>query len=159
MSSLAQAIEATTRGFLQSYVNASETKSMDALTAHVTDDCRRYIGPPAFLKARGAPSDFSMSNEEYAAEFNGMEHYSFEDHVMYDLIVDTQNRRAAARSEILIKFNSGETASRNFVWFLDFNEDGSKIVKIYVQLDVEEANKWIEDIKDLKTDIKNARPE
>jgi len=159
MSSLAQAIETTTKGFLKSYVDASQTKSMEALAAYLTDDCRRHVGPPAFLIARGAPPDYSMSNEEYAAEFNGMEHYQFEDHVLYDLVVDTQKLRAAARSEILVKFNSGETASRNFVWFLDFNEDGSKIVKVYQHNDVEEANKWLDGMKIRKREAANARPE
>ncbi|KAL3954246.1 hypothetical protein ACCO45_012202 [Purpureocillium lilacinum] len=159
MSSLAQAIETTTKGFLKSYVDASQTKSMEALAAYLTDDCRRHVGPPAFLIARGAPPDYSMSNEEYAAEFNGMEHYQFDDHVLYDLVVDTQKLRAAARSEILVKFNSGETASRNFVWFLDFNEDGSKIVKVYQHNDVEEANKWLDGMKTRKREAANARPE
>lgn len=159
MSSLAQAIETTTKGFLKSYVDASQTKSMEALAAYLTDDCRRHVGPPAFLIARGAPPDYSMSNEEYAAEFNGMEHYQFDDHVVYDLVVDTEKLRAAARSEILVKFNSGETASRNFVWFLDFNEDGSKIVKVYQHNDVEEANKWLDGMKIRKKEAANARPE
>ncbi|GJN80069.1 hypothetical protein PLIIFM63780_003593 [Purpureocillium lilacinum] len=136
-----------------------QTKSMEALAGYLTDDCRRHVGPPAFLIARGAPPDYSMSNEEYAAEFNGMEHYQFDDHVVYDLVVDTQKLRAAARSEILVKFNSGETASRNFVWFLDFNEDGSKIVKVYQHNDVEEANKWLDGMKIRKKEAANARPE
>lgn len=146
MSALAEEIQNTTKAFLKSYLDASQTKSMELVSAQLSDSCRRYIGPAAFIEARGAPPNFSMSNAEYAAEFNDMELYEFDDYAIYDLVTDTQNMKAVVRCELFVKFYSGGKGSRNFVFFLDFDQDARKIVKIYQLNDTAEANNWLKDI-------------
>lgn len=148
MSTLAETMEKTTRAFLQDYVDASKGKNMDLISAHLTDDCRRYVGPGPFLRSKGAPEDFSMGNAEYQQEFNDMSLYEFDEHRVYHLVIDAPNLKAAARSEIFARFYADNvTGSRNFCWFLDFNEDGTKIRKCFQQVDTEEANNWMKEIK------------
>jgi hypothetical protein len=142
MSALSLAIENTTKGFLQSYVDAAQTKNTQLVSTYLAEDCRRSIGPPYYLRSVGAPADFTMSNDEYASEFGTMEFYTFEAHEFYDLTIDTTNLKAGLRSELTGKFIDGKELSRTFVWFLDFNEDGSKIVKVYQHNDAEEGKNF-----------------
>lgn len=139
MSNVAKLLEQTTRAFLKSYVDASQTQDMNLLNAHVTSECQRYVGPAAFLESQGAPADFSISNVEFAAEFNGMDLYRFADHIIHDLVVDAEKLKAAARTDLLVKFNDGEVLTRIFVWFLGFKEDGRKVSKVYIHNDAQEA--------------------
>ncbi|KAH8886460.1 hypothetical protein GQ53DRAFT_599191, partial [Thozetella sp. PMI_491] len=128
---LAEAIRNTTKDFLQSYVQASATKDMTRLSAQLTPDCARHLGPPYYLVGLGAPPTFTMTNAEYESEFGTMEFYTFDSHDLFDLVVDTEKRRSAVRSELNGTFFDGNSLSRSFVWFLDFNEDGTKITQVY----------------------------
>ncbi|RDW63765.1 hypothetical protein BP6252_11310 [Coleophoma cylindrospora] len=141
-AALAQAIQKTTEAFLKGYVDASHAKNPKILSAEATDDCVRYIGPPCFLRSVGAPADLSMNNTQYEDEFNTMEFYSLDQHEFYDMTIDAPNRKAAVRSELTGKFIDGKELLRTFVWFLDFTEDGSKIVKIYQHNDSEEGRNF-----------------
>ena len=140
-------MEKTIQGFVEGFIRAGQAKNMQLLHSHVTDDCRRYIGPKSFIVPKGAPPDFSMSNDEYAAEFSGMELYQFEDYTIFKQVIDTENLKAVIYAEVFIRFNAGDKASRNFVWFFDFVEDGSKIREVYQHNDTEEANNWLKDIQ------------
>ncbi|RDW59213.1 hypothetical protein BP5796_12137 [Coleophoma crateriformis] len=142
MSNLAQAIQKTTEAFLKGYVDAAQAKNPGILSAQATDDCVRYIGPPCFLRSVGAPADLFMTNAQYEADFNKMEFYTFDTHEFYDLTIDAPNRKAAVRSELTGKFIDGKELLRTFVWFLEFTEDGSKIVKIYQHNDSEEGRNF-----------------
>ena len=83
-----------------------------------------------------------MSNIEYEKEFGQMEFYTFEAHHIHDLAIDITNLKAAARSELTGTFIDNKPLSRTFVWFLDFNEDGSKIVRVYQHNDSEEGKSF-----------------
>lgn len=147
MAALTQAIQNTTKEYLKSFVDASQTKDIGIVSSCLTKDCRRYIGPPYFLRQLGAPANLSLSNSEYETEFGQMQFYTFDKHELYDLTIDVPNLKAAARSELTGTFIDGKELSRTFVWFLDFNEDGSKIVKVYQHNDVQEATSFRQTIK------------
>jgi hypothetical protein len=150
MAALAEAIRETTKDFLQSYVQASATRDMTRLSAQLTPDCVRHLGPPYYLLGLGAPSTFTMTNTEYESEFGTMEFYTFDTHELFDLAVDTESRRSAARSEIKGTFFDGNSLLRSFVWFLDFNEDGTKITNVYQHNDLAEGKAFREKIAEYR---------
>lgn len=146
MSALAETMEGTFRAFLQGYIDASKTKDMTRLSTHVTPDCRRYVGPRSFIEMYGVGPDFSMSAGEYEAEFHGMTHYEIVKYEIYNLVIDTQNSKVAARTELFVRFYDGAESSRNHLWFLDLTDDGANITKIYQHNEAEEGRKWREDM-------------
>jgi hypothetical protein len=150
MSNLRHTIKATTAAFIKSYVDAGQAKQPHLLSTSVAENCVRYIGPVYFLRSVGAPADFSMSNAEYEADFGEMAFYTIDTHEMYDLTIDTENLKAALRSELFGTLVDGKEFSRTFVWFLDFNEDGSKIIKVYQHNDSEEGRNFRLTVKALK---------
>ncbi|KAH8647137.1 hypothetical protein BX600DRAFT_555401 [Xylariales sp. PMI_506] len=156
MSALSRTIRNTTEQFLKSYVDAGQAKNPRLLSATLAEDCVRYIGPASFLESVGAPADFSMTNAEYEAEFGTMEFYTFEAHEFSDLTIDTENLKAAVRSVLTGVFFDKKPLRRQFVWFLDFNQDGTKIVKVYQNNDVEEGNKFRDTIRVYKAEKQQA---
>lgn len=118
---------------------ASRTKNMDDLTAFCTDDCRRYLGPAAFLKEVGAPQDFSMSNAEYAAQFGSMSYYTLDNCIISHVIVDTENLKVAAVAELTGAFHDGKNISRTNAFFIDMTADGKKATKVYQHTDLQEG--------------------
>ncbi|KAF7546303.1 hypothetical protein G7Z17_g8532 [Cylindrodendrum hubeiense] len=150
MSALSQAIKDTTKGFLKSYVDASLAKNPQLLSDYLSQDCVRFIGPQSYLQSVGAPADFSMNNTEYESHFGKMEFYTFHTHEIHDLTIDTENLKAAARSDLTGTFIDGKKLSRTFVWFLDFNDDGTKIIKTYQHNDSEEGRNFQATIRTYK---------
>ncbi|CAH0046447.1 unnamed protein product [Clonostachys solani] len=133
-------IRATTREFLTAYLHASEQNDPKVFSATLTSDCRRYIGPPSFLTAMGLAADFSFSNTEYEdLSRKDMEVWSITLCRQGNMTVDVANRKSAATSEYVGSLSDGTQFSRNLAWFLDFNEDGSKITRIYQLNDTQEA--------------------
>jgi hypothetical protein len=54
----------------------------------------------------------------------------FKNNIMANLIIDTEARQAAFTSIAEVHANNRETYSAELVWFLYFNEDGSKVNKV-----------------------------
>ncbi|VUC31944.1 unnamed protein product [Clonostachys rosea] len=133
-------IRATTREFLIAYFLASEKNDPRVFSATLTSDCRRYIGPPSFLAAMGLSEDFSFSNTEYEdLSRKDLEVWSITSYKFGNITVDVPNRRSAATSEYGGSLSDGTSFSRNLAWFLDFDQDGSKITRIYQLNDTQEA--------------------
>ncbi|CAG9946379.1 unnamed protein product [Clonostachys rosea f. rosea IK726] len=120
-------MRATTEKFLKAYLDASQQNDPTVFSATLTSDCRRYIGPPIFLASMGLPQDFSFTNTEYEdLSRKDMAIWTITSWRARNITVDVANRKSAATSE-------------NLAWFLDSNEDGSKITRIYQLNDTQEA--------------------
>lgn len=145
-SALEEAIRTTTTNFIKSFVEAAQQKNACLVSQHTAPDCKRHIGPPAFLAAVGAPSPLVLTNEQYEAEFGDMHVISMDEYEVHNLTVDATNRKAACWSVLKGEFIDGTTLSRMHSWFLDLNEDGSKIVEIYQWNDVEEGKLYREKV-------------
>ncbi|CAG9986441.1 unnamed protein product [Clonostachys byssicola] len=133
-------MKATTEKFLRAYVEATQQNDPTVFSATLTSDCRRYIGPPSFLAAMGLPEDFSFTNTEYEdLSRKDMAIWTITSASVKNITVDVANRKSAATSEYVGTLSDGSSFSRNLAWFLDFNEDGSKITRIYQLNDTQEA--------------------
>lgn len=139
---LATSLRATAEGFMKSIVIASQTKNMRDLSAFCTDDCVRYIGPPAFLERVGVPADFRMNNREWEEQFGTMEFYILDDCNISHVVVDTDNLKVAARGELVGAFLDGKRISRTNVWFMEFTADGKKVTRVHQHTDYEESQSF-----------------
>jgi hypothetical protein len=140
MADLAEKIEATTKALFQSYVDCSVKKDASLCSAHLTSDCRRYIGPPQFLASVGAPPNLSFGIEEYTAHMAANESvWTVTSTAIDNLTIDVARRKAAATTVMTGAFVNGDKISKPQCWFLDFTEDGSKISKVYLVNDTTEA--------------------
>ncbi|KAL2207873.1 hypothetical protein CC79DRAFT_1321896 [Sarocladium strictum] len=149
-STLAKTIRATTESYLSGFVRASQTKNMREMSSDCTEDCRRHIGPDAYLELVGAPPGYSMSNTEYESQFNTMAFYKLNDCVISHLVVDADELKAAAKSELIGAFVDGRKISRTNMWFLDFTPDGKKVSKSYQHIDHHEGEQFRKTLAEYK---------
>ncbi|CAH0023434.1 unnamed protein product [Clonostachys rhizophaga] len=137
---LEHGMKAITEKFLRAYLDASQQNDPTVFSATLTSDCRRYIGPPIFLATMGLPEGFSFTNTEYEdLSRKDMAIWTITSWRARNITVDVANRKSAATSEYVGSLSDGTSFSRNLAWFLDFNEDGSQITRIYQLNDTQEA--------------------
>ncbi|TPX06844.1 uncharacterized protein E0L32_002340 [Thyridium curvatum] len=153
MSTLEQTIRNTVQEFIKSYADATKEKKPHLVSRCCADDCKRHIGPPAFLAHVGAPPNLTMTNAQYEAEFGELSLYTITSFKVNNITVDAPNLKAAAWSTLYCDFIDGSKHDRTHAWFLDFNEDGTKIVELYQHNDVQEAV----DFRNLIQSMKKAR--
>jgi hypothetical protein len=133
---LRQAIEHTLHKFLMSYQNASTHNDASFISSALAPDCVRCFGPSSFLKAVGAPVDFTFSNEPYQAQFaKEMTVVSIKRVEISNVCIDTASRKAAATTSYHGEFSDGEQITMEFAWFLTFSEDGNRLTKILEYVD------------------------
>ncbi|KAK1977927.1 hypothetical protein LZ30DRAFT_784536 [Colletotrichum cereale] len=129
---LRKTIEATTRSFLAAYTDANDQNDPSIINRDVTDNCTRHMLPDTMLKAFGLPADISIPNEAYIQNTaKNIRVYSVQDSVISNLVIDTEARKAAFTSKSNIVYKEGwESHPIEFSWYLDFNQDGSKVKKV-----------------------------
>ena len=147
---LEEAIRATTTAFVKSYMDATKQKKPKLVSSSCTDNCIRHIGPPAFLRAAGAPANLTLSVSEYEAEFGDMSLYTITSFEIHNITVDTANHKAAAWSVLHCDFIDGTKEDRTHAWFLDLNEDGSKVIKVYQHNDTQEGIQFRNKVQAMK---------
>lgn len=132
-ANLRKTIEGTTREFVMSWDAASELNDASAVNRSVTADCTRRIGPASLLSALGAPADHEQDNayaEQNCAEdirIAAIKTTAFE-----NLVIDVEGRRSASRTVAEMNcFDGSGTIVLEFVWFLDFTEDGTKVKRVF----------------------------
>lgn len=141
--SLRQTIEETLRGFLLGYEDAREKKDASQVNRLLAPDCRRHVSPTTFFTSMGMPPDFSFDNKTYedklAAE---MQVQSVKRTEISNVVVDAEGRTAAATSVHHGECSDGEAFALEFAWFLNFSDDGTKIVKVREWIDGPEAMRY-----------------
>ncbi|WYZ35720.1 hypothetical protein EsH8_X_000367 [Colletotrichum jinshuiense] len=127
-----QTAEATIKSFLESYTDGASQNDPSIINRDVTPDCTRHLLPGSMLKAFGMPPDFGISTDAYEKNFaKDIRAFSVHDNVISNLVIDAETRKAAFTSVSKIVFKDGsESLALEFSWFLDFNEDGSKVKKV-----------------------------
>ncbi|GJC87754.1 hypothetical protein ColLi_10592 [Colletotrichum liriopes] len=129
---LRKAIEATTKSFLAAYTDSADQHDPSLINRDVTSDCTRHLLPNTMLKAFGVPTDFSIDNASYLKNLvKDLRVCSVQNSVISNLVIDTEARKAALTSTSDIVYKEGSDSHPiEFSWFLDFNEDGSKVKKV-----------------------------
>ncbi|PTD09770.1 hypothetical protein FCULG_00007362 [Fusarium culmorum] len=126
-----QNIEATTKGYVSSFADAKAENNPQLVNRNTSPECLRSM-LPSILGGGG-----TMNNEAYEVIFtNGLQAGGMESANITDLVIDVDARKAAVTAVADMVF-LGEKSSMDFSWFLHFNEDGTKIVKI-----VDEDRMW-----------------
>ncbi|KAM0547961.1 hypothetical protein ACHAO7_006916 [Fusarium culmorum] len=119
-----QNIEATTKGYVSSFADAKAENNPQLVNRNTSPECLRSM-LPSILGGGG-----TMNNEAYEVIFtNGLQAGGMESANITDLVIDVDARKAAVTAVADMVF-LGEKSSMDFSWFLHFNEDGTKIVKI-----------------------------
>jgi hypothetical protein len=132
---------ATLQAFLKDLEIARDTQQISALSAHLTPDCQRHLGPSTFLKLAGLPPATVLNNTAYegvlAAELSVMESGSS---VIIESTIDVEARKASMLTTFIGTLCGGQpTPVLNFTLFVDFTDDGSLIRRVVQWLDPEPA--------------------
>ncbi|KAH8807495.1 hypothetical protein F5884DRAFT_789367 [Xylogone sp. PMI_703] len=137
-------IAATAREMLMSYQDGAAQKDPSIISRSLTPDCIRHIIPASFAQLLGLPPDaLTMNNEPYQEFFaQDLKTSAVVRSEIVDLTVDVEARKAAARTIYLARFSNGDEMSLEFAWFVDFNEDGTKVKKIVEFADTTQAFKF-----------------
>ncbi|TDZ33884.1 hypothetical protein C8035_v000596 [Colletotrichum spinosum] len=143
VTTLQKTIEATLREFLLGYQTAKEHNDPSFISRALAPECIRYIAPVSFLTAMGAPTDFTFDVKSYQAQFaKELPVQGVNKTEINDIIIDAVGRKASASTVFHGKYSSSEKLKLEFAWFLDFNEDGTKVTRILEWLDTTEALKF-----------------
>ncbi|CAF3453654.1 unnamed protein product [Fusarium graminearum] len=119
-----QNIEATTKGYVSSFADAKAENNPQLVNRNTSPECLRSM-LPSILGGGG-----TMNNEAYEVIFTkGLQAGGIESANITDLVIDVDARKAAVTAVADMVF-LGEKSSMDFSWFLHFNEEGTKIVKI-----------------------------
>ncbi|OBS19120.1 hypothetical protein FPOA_10844 [Fusarium poae] len=123
-ANIKQNIEVTIKGYISSFVDARVENNPHIVNRNTSPDCLRSM-LPSILGGGG-----TMPNGAYEAIFaKGLQAGGMDSVNITDLIIDEDARKAAVTAVADMVF-LGERSSMDFSWFLHFNEDGTKIVKI-----------------------------
>ena len=141
-TSLREALEKKTRDFALSYETAGKTKDPNAISIHLAPNCRRVFGPVSFLREVNWTPESSYSNAEYQLEYEKhMPIWWVNSTDIYNVTIDVEGRKSAARTSYYGEFVDGEKMQLDFAWFLDFNDDGTEIIKVLEYVDTPDSMK------------------
>ncbi|KAF5677555.1 hypothetical protein FHETE_1606 [Fusarium heterosporum] len=125
------AIEATTRQFFAAYVESGERNDPAVINRDVDAKCRRFYRPISLCDWFGVSPDWSHDNEAYQAGMvANLKQGAIKTLDIYNLTIDVYIRRAAATTVSNMEFKDGEKLVMEHAWTLDFNDDGSKVVRV-----------------------------
>ncbi|KAG8669269.1 hypothetical protein FPOAC2_08591 [Fusarium poae] len=128
---LRQSIERTVRQFFAAYVESGEKSDPSIINRDVDENCKRYYRPLSLCDFLGVPGDWSHDNKAYESGItNNLTKGSLKTCEVSNLAIDVEIRRAAATTQSDMVFKDGEAFIMEHAWTLDFNDDGSKIVRV-----------------------------
>jgi hypothetical protein len=143
------AIESSTKAFFGDLDEAIRVKNTTILSRTLAPDCNRSLAPDSLIRTFGMPEGFSWTNEAYEQHMKPevaiMEHATSE--ILFTA-VDTQKRTSVARVAHHTKLRGKDAVRLEMVWFLDWNEDGSKVKKIVEFVDTAESIKIAQSMKE-----------
>ena len=150
MAELYDIIEATFEAFLASYERAVKDSDPKQLLTVLAPTCVRRVYPVQFVKDMGQPGVEEMDNESY------LQHMGPELAVMEDgrceiksLCIDTTRKTAMGRVDHHCKLPQTEWMTIEFVWQLDFEEDGKTVKAIAEILDCHGITKFVGAVQQL----------
>ncbi|KAF6833599.1 hypothetical protein CPLU01_05475 [Colletotrichum plurivorum] len=153
--SLRQTIDETLRGFLLGYEDAREKKDPSQVNRLLTPECGRHISPKSFVKTMGMPSDLAFDPKTYEQKVGAeMQVQQVTRTEISNVVIDAEARTAAAMSVHHGECSDGEKFALEFAWFLNFSDDGTKIVKVREWIDGPEAVKFQGKVQSLMEKLK-----
>ncbi|KAF4445504.1 hypothetical protein F53441_10757 [Fusarium austroafricanum] len=128
---LREAIEHTSRQFFAAYVDAGDQNNPAIINRDTDENCKRYYRPLTLLDFFGVPQDFAHENGAYEGGIdNNLKKGAVKTCEVSNMTIDVEARRSAATTKSDMVFKDGETLVMERAWILDFNDDGSKVVKV-----------------------------
>jgi hypothetical protein len=128
----------TLQGFFKDIEVARET-SVGALSAHLTPDCQRIMGPSTFLTAAQLPADLTLNNTAYEGLMVGeLSVTASNGFTVSDAVIDVKSRKASAMTTYHVTLCGPEPRPHwdlSLTWFFDLTEDGCQIKRIVELLD------------------------
>ncbi|KAJ7323040.1 hypothetical protein DFH08DRAFT_888609 [Mycena albidolilacea] len=143
------AIESSTKAFFGDLEEAIRVKNTTILSRTLAPDCSRSLAPESLIRTFGMPEGFSWTNEAY--EQHMKPEVAIMEHATYEILftaVDSQKRKSVARVAHHTKLRGKDAVRLEIVWFLDWNEDGSKVKKIAEFVDTAESIKIAQSMKE-----------
>ncbi|KAK2059061.1 hypothetical protein LY76DRAFT_592636 [Colletotrichum caudatum] len=127
---LQKAIEITTRSFLAAFTDVNDQNDPSLINLDVEADCIRRMLPRTMVEAFGLPVDFTITNEAYTQSIaQNIRVYPVQDSVISDLVIEIA-RPHSHRNRTSCRKEGWESHPVEFSWFLDFNEDFSKVRRV-----------------------------
>ena len=140
LSAISKSIEDRTREFVSGYETAGKMKNAKYVSIHLAPDCKRFLASRAFLEAVDLAPGAPHSNAEYQVKYEKqMSIWAVKSTKIFNLTIDPERKRAAARTVGYGQFIDGEKHEMEFAYFLDFNDDGTHITKIVQYVDPTES--------------------
>ena len=157
-TTLRKAIEAKSIEFIKSFEVAWEEKNPALINRSLDAACKRVIAPASYMQSRGVPADFALTNEMYA------EYYAKDLKVsrvvgskVSFMVIDTEERKSAFTSASDIEYNDGEKAVLEVAWYLQFNDDASKITKVLEFVDADSTTTFINKCRELEAKLEGGQ--
>lgn len=155
LSTIRNSIEQNTTEFISCYETAAKTNDPNSISVHLSSDCRRFLASRAFRESNGIPPGTSLSNADYQAAYQRqMPIWQVTSTEIFNLTIDVEGRKAAARTVDQGEFVDGEKLVLEFAWFLDFNDAGTEITKIMQYADPTESLLFRTKAKELQEKLK-----
>ncbi|UPK93282.1 hypothetical protein LCI18_004217 [Fusarium solani-melongenae] len=97
----------------------------------VTEDCICYLLPSPLPQAFDLPTDFFFDTKKYQDAYaKDIKLLKFRNNIISNLVIGAEARQAAFTSTADVHATSGESYRAELVWFLYFNDDGSKVKEV-----------------------------
>ena len=142
-------MEATCVSFITAYDDGWTQKDPSLINRAVAASCTRHIRPRS-ASTIGLPIDLAIDNELYEQLYaKDLAVSRVKNSKMENLVLDIQARKASFMSTSDVEFVDGGDMVLEFVWFLEFNEDGTQITKVVEVVDTGTLPKFIAKIDEL----------
>lgn len=154
LSTINDSMEQATIAHITGYETSGKTNDANSISAHLAPDCRRTFASRAFIESSGMPPGTALTNEQYQTEWaKQMPIWTVMTTEISNLTIDAGRRTAAARVKSDGEFIDGTKQQVEFAWFLDFNDDGTKITHIVQYVDPVASKEFTTKAKSLKAKI------
>ena len=150
-ATLRAVIKATVDDFLQSYEDARATGDTKQISRTLTPDCMRHLVPDSLERVIGLPAQIlrGQNVEDYEKRI-GPELEVQDQPARVEtsnLCIDVDLKGVAFRAVHHMSLRGNGPFSIEICWFLDFNDDGSKVTGITQFVDSAESARCLELMK------------
>ena len=148
------AIEATSIEFIKSYEAGWEEKKPALISRSLEPTCKRIIAPASYMRGHGVPADFAFTNDMYEEQYaKDVKVSRVLGSKISFLVIDTEERKSAFTSVSDIEYSDGEKGVVEIAWFLQFNNDASKISNVLEFVDGDSSKKFFAKCRELEAKL------